>query len=188
MEAHLHETNANGMTAFHLSILYGHFFLAHYYLTLPGIEQYLEAEENVHDTLKIACRLGNVESFKLIAKYVKNWEYCGKDSYTIFHYICGCGFVQIYEDVVGKCINLLRNVKNPAGETPLHWAVANRNAEIVSKLADAYELNNFSLDTPNIVCATSLYVSVERAHAALPRNHKGLPGHRAHAPSQKGEG
>jgi len=147
----LHEVNTNEMTAFHLSILYGHFFLTHYYMTLPGIELYLENEENVHETLKIACRLGNIETFRLIAKYIRNWEYSGKDSYTILHYICGCGFTSIYDDVIGKCINLIRNSKNKSLETPLHWAVANHNIEIVAKLIETYETNGFSFDAENIV-------------------------------------
>lgn len=151
MDAHLHETNSNGMTAFHLGILYGHFFLTHYYMTLPGIEQYLENEENAHETLKIACRCGNIETFRLISKYIKNWEFTGKDSYTLLHYICGCGFIQIYDETIGKCINLLKNSKNPTQETPLHWAVANHNIEIVKRLIESYLANGFSLDIQNSV-------------------------------------
>lgn len=125
--------------------------MTHYFMTLPIMEQYLENPENAHESIKIACRMGNIETFKLISRFIKNWDYIGKERYTIFHYICGCGFIQIYQESVGNCIAMLNNNTNPALESPLHWAVANNCIEIVRALIEAYETNSFSLDQENSV-------------------------------------
>lgn len=147
-EAHLHEPNDNDLTAFHLAILYGHFFLFCYYMTLPSVESYLNNSENSYKTLKVACKIGCVEVFRLVGKYVTNWAYSGKDSYTIFHYVCGCGFAQIYDEAMRKCQELVNSNSNNTLETPLHWAVVNQNIEIVKKLVAIKEVD---IDVKNSV-------------------------------------
>jgi len=157
MEAYLHEPNTNGLTAFHLAILYGHFFLLNYYMTLPGIDNYLSNDENSYDTLKVACRVGNIGLFKLLSKYIKNWLYTGKDSYTILHYACGSEYIQIYNEVINKC----KEFVNKAPDTPLHWAVSNQRIAIVKKLIT---IEGLELDIQNNV---RVFVKLEWTYSSI---------------------
>ena len=67
--------------------------------------------------------------------------------YTLLHYACSGGDIDIFNFVFDQCKDLkdvlTNNSENRTGETPLHWAVACNNFDIVKSLvAKQFSLSN----------------------------------------------
>ncbi len=61
--------------------------------------------------------------------------------YTLFHYVCSSGNVEIYEYIVRRIVQVhgdlsraILDSENHTKESPLHWAVLKNNYRIVKRL------------------------------------------------------
>ena len=122
--------NGQSMKPLHLSIVYGHFYLAAYLLCLEEVLESLKDQSTLNEALKLTCLAGSSQLFFVLMDLHEQHVTNVIDEYTLMHYVCTSGNADIYKFLMSEEQNGAFDFKDNSNQTleaPLHWAVSNEN-------------------------------------------------------------
>ena len=88
-------------------------------------------------------------------------------SYSLLHYAWASGWIPIFQYLISREELNLFSDDNPSNESPLHWAVCNKQEVMVGLIINEYKKHEMDLNIKDINGHTPLFVAAIKVRVFL---------------------